>query len=855
MNKKNILLKVIIAVFMAVFACSMVACDFGGSSSTKKKDDTTTTTKELKAGDIKTLTDLTDYSSKALKSAVTFNAASKQYAGTDCTEQLNALQDRITQKTEDVQNRESTKSFVKIFVMSTPEGIMQNMADAALTFKEMEAVVAYISGDVEDPDIAKYCAKVDGEWVGEFTGNSIKKWRQSETDTNAKNSDINKGWSLFDDWELYDNLKDYAEDCKNTVSEENKDIADDNASWQYRSILQKVYEDVNLPGDVAARLITHMLEYAIELVQDKTGGSVVNCTENSQYNDFAKYCRKKVTEEDDPMDGLGDYDTLVYLCSFNEFYDAHSEIGMKTSVKLYGYYYDYNATYYKVELKDRAIYAKQLQYEKQDTYTNAEWWDYVMIQRNNYIGSYRYSAKFYRSFYTAHFTFQGLIEDFELEAYPIDSPDTKTTYTKEMQNAIEYTAKGIEGQLAMSDWMWCYGGNEKTMNSYNQASREYNEAKDKTKSGNGTKEQEYEKKFYFELEELKLVAYLLDKMTEIELNGALYYNCYAYSGSMLKTMQTYLKNIRYIQDDMEDGTYYTHIADSVGLQTVEEKDEYAIGKLTVLEKQAYTLWDDTKAGSKATTKQSWKKMLSDIKDAQSYNYEEKVPKSNIKCWETRCEYLEDRVIAKYYSCCKTRISQPEDNKDDCTHGSNGDGTEVTKEYLESCTISMFVSTYEQILFYIAGKANIEFDTLSKGFSVATPTLTTTGDKIIYKAGYLENDIASLTPAGYSEEKTITFGSGKSLNGVINDGDLDTDDENWWNSNDVHNAEGADTAYGPEVKTETVGSKKYNYNYNYTFSYWYLDKECKYEFDADDDIDFDVIVYVGYDIEKVCNGLG
>ncbi|MCR4660632.1 MAG: hypothetical protein K5765_01365 [Clostridia bacterium] len=831
----------------------------GGSSGGSTQKDTKLTPKSIKA-----LADLTDYGASATtyrKTAVTYDKTGKQYAGKSAQSQYDELAKRITEKHEDVESWESTSAYVKIFAMSDADEIMAAMAKAALTYDEMDRAVAYLSGDSEvygdgseNVDVVGKYITVETDLEGKktYTGDltTSKTWR----DCRVSGKDLNEGWSLFDDWELYDRLKDYAESVKN-AEKSVKERAEDNASWQYRSILKKVYEDVNLSSDGAARTAVYFLEYAIKVVEEKSG-SISQAIVGQEFGDFAVYCRTrapKKNEGGDPFSSLGDYDCLSYLLSFDNHYNKASsaDAGLKQCVTLYGYYYDYNKTYYFKVLKDEATYAKQLKYEKQDTFTNEEWLDYVDIQRKNYINSYRYSEAMYRKFYNAHFDFQGKIESYDKTVYEMSDVSNdyhiqlqSETYTGEMKKAITKSGSinGILGQLALSDWMYCYGGDQAAMKSYNGANTDYQNNKDSKVNVDTTK---WKSKFHYNYEQLKIVYYLLSNMTNDELSSAIYYETYAYSGSMNKTMSSYIKNLKYSDEDIESIAEHVVVDVSDYDETVTNltnKTEYGTGKTCVLYKQAQNEWIESKIQSRADNakSQSWATMREEIKTAKDYDYD-KMEISTVGSvggeWEQKCTRLEDLVITRVYSCCgESTIDSKHTFGDECKSGAshnqyNADGTVVTKDYDTSHKISLFVSEYESILYRTASNMKITLNYAKKdnlGFKSPQVTQTTT-----YKSGYNGNWIDIERDGIFKREisSDYTIGIGKKFHDEIEE-------------TDEYFGEGT-----YNINTYQTTEENVTWEYTYEFVGFFLDEDCKYVFVDTEEFDTSIKVYAGYNVTK------
>ncbi len=888
--RKNSFLKIVVVGLLTVLLFSLAACGGLGKKSGGNSGSSTTVdsgddgvqskTGDLKASDIKKLANLADYS----KSASDYNPAAKTFSGTtydgkDCSAQITKLQNRIDKKTEDVWLGKTESAVTKIFTKSTPEGILGAIAQAALTFDEMVRTVDYIAGE-EDADVNEYMKETSSSWTGKLivtsTTNESQLWLNVK---NSKGKELNDGWSLFDDWELYDRLKEYAKSSKAnlTGSDDNKlndigtkEIAEDNASWQYRSILEKIYKPaseggVDLPGATAARLATRMLEYAQTVSEGMAGGTLAdaysasNVSGNGNKNTaaFSSYFRNKVptpaTEYEsvsiaqaswDPYAGLGDYDVLTYFLSFYEYRNVNGQgyggkDGLQSCALLYGYYYQYNQTYYNVVLKNKETYKKQLRYEKLDTFSDTEWLDYVLIQRTNYEQSYRYTDAFYREFYLVHFNFQGKKERYEKVVYIIGDVINNVTYTGEMLKALNNTSeKAVEGQLAMSDWMWCYGASTEGMKTYNQANTDY-----QTGRVSGNNEAKFRGQFYYELEELKIVAYLLNKMTPTELSGALFYNCYGYSGSLISQIQGYEKDMVLVGDAIKTYDKFTKIPTNIN---AEDYNEYAIDKMDVLQAQAEQDWRDARVedSAAAAKSQPWTLMAAEVKAAQDHDYDDVKGTSSKNVWEVRCEVLEDRVIARNYSCCGQRVSEVDLSKCGPYHGvTNSDMvTAVTKDYDINCNISKFVSDYEPILYYVATKAKVSFQKPSVGYKTGDTSAT-------YTVGYYGNIQSLISNAStgsdgrkmtYKELKAFTVGMGSTFQEDI--ASKDDDDGQWWATNKVASDK---NKFGP-TKEKLTGSST-EYTYTYTFKGWYLDQACQFEFLTDDDIDFGIVVYAGYDL--------
>ena len=821
--------------------------------------------------DIQIKTDLTNYGNQSAyyeKEATSFVADTKMYAGISCIEQITKLQTCIARKEADVLNGDSTSSIVKIFAMSKPEGILGKMAKAALSYDEMNKVVDILCGDGDACDINAYAEMLCGDDT---------RWCDLQRD----DSRFNASWSVIDDIELYcilkrelkftDEISEILE-FKNAMLFKNEifyekmlqfflhedmtgfewDVVHENIEWQFRSILEKIYNGMGLSGDGMARLITYLLEYAVELVETKAGGSaedaIVVSGGSTNFNEFADYC-KNAPSPSDPFSGLQDYKTLSFLLAFNEYYKKTE--GLKNCVTLFGYYYDFIKDYFNVVMKDEDLFARQLRYKSLAVFTDAEWLDYVAFQRDKYERVYRYSENCYASFFEYHFGFQSVIEDCGARVYEISritreigSTALGTTYTSEMKSAIAKTGSinGLAGQLALSDWMWCYSASETRMKDYNAANTQYENG-----MASGNCEQKYEGKFNFEMQQLYIVRYLLTNMTVGELSSVLHYNVYVYSASMVNSMIEDIKKIVYIKDDVEDGSYYTNISADVSKGS---EDVYAQGKIKVIYDQTYDFWKIERVSVLATnaSSQNWSKMKSEIQAAIDYDYENMSVKSKNTQWLERTERLEDLVIARVWSCCGQKVSEADDTKCPTGHAENPDGTVATKEYATDHTISQFVSNYEFVLMHIGGQAKVSFRVASKGYKTQEASALK-GSKT-WEAGY-NGTIAALRADKTATTQLMTWGENKAI--TVSSGGAtfieemeSNDDSDWWTFS-KENSE--DAKFDAEESVETYGGTNISYTYSYVFKGWYLDKDCKYEFDENDVIDVNLRVYAGYTVTK------
>ena len=740
---------------------------------------------------IKPLLDIPNYSSGKWASYSTIDYG-------DTSEQEEKLTTRIDDKKEEVDKGEDVSSVTKIFAYSEATEIIDRMSVSGLPKDKMISTVNYMAGE-------KSVTTEDIEILVE---------------SGVFNKRNTQGWSFFDDYDYYEKLQDRADRTK-------ADVDKDNVKRQYRNMAGKVFA-IGMTGAEFARVVTNELEYATEITEsDKMANSQLSYAVTGDDTPYDTYCKENL-----------DYETLVYLRAFNEYRNAGTT-GFTDCVELYGYYYDYNKTSYESQTDE--VFEKQLTYSHQTTYTDAEWWEYMTIQRNSYTGAYRYKYSFYQKYYNKHFSFQGVSEKQENFVYGLD-PWQNKSYTAEMRLAV--SNNNFEGQLAMSDWMWCYNGDQTTMNAYNKANTNYQNGKKQNI------EKQKEGELYYDIEQLKMTHYLLTKMKTTELSQMLRFQVYSYSSEMIESAQGYNKDIVLIENLVNAPSDAINVIADL---TESEERDYAIGKIEAILDQMVTQYGKAQVESNAqsASNQPWAKMAGEVQDAIDYDYINNVASGsgNKGVCEARVERLEDLVVKRKYSCGAAI------DDDKCTKTPNNPHIECTKEYDLDHNISKFMNNYERIIRYMASQLQIEFDehvlaNANQANNYNITEVASKGNKVIRTAGYKGNLTADeVSPIEYKELNTITINSGKSFSEALalEDPTDVNDDKKWWNEDSSKPKKASS-----EVTISGSGSAEQRYTYNYTFAGWYLDPEYKYVFDVDDEIKCDLILYAGYNCEKVRN---
>lgn len=736
----------------------------------------------LKPSDIIQLADLINYSSKASY----YEPAAVTYL--DTSAEQTKLQTRIDDKSNE-EGYDDFSSVVKIFANSDAAAIIEAMRLAALPNPKMTLVVDYLAGESNvEPDIEAIVKS--GVWSA------------------------TPGWSFFDDYEYYEQLQDRADLSTATDTDE------DNVKRQYRNIAGKVFA-IGMTGDEFARTFVKEMLYAVTVVEEMADAQF-NANPVTPANDvFWTFCKEEL-----------DYDTLVYFLAFDDYYSE----GLAKSVQLYGYYYDYEKCAYDETNDDE--FEKQLKYGHMVTFTNDEWAEYVKIQRESYEDSYRYSDNFYQnSLYPVHLAFQEFKEDRDIEVYEIDKYNN-LKYTEEMRNGMR--DGGFAGQMRMSDWLWCYGGDSTVMNAYNEANTKYETGK--SQGAENAAQGEY----FYDREQLKVANYLLTNMTNTELGCALRYQIYNYSSDMISGIQNNKKDIKLLNVNKVAPEQYIYDNGYVANEDLTGAIEYAEGKLTAFITQMQN--SHSKAGvenkaSKATT-ESWSKMNQEVVTAlDETNY------AQIPTYIEKLDRLEDLVIKRKWSCGAEIGAET-----DCTHAT------CTKDYDTNHSISMFANNYSTILQHVSGNAVLNFKHLpEKTYTLETATPNTTYAPKYHAIATNPTSFQMLTDEmlisanDYSEYEEITIEMGLGFKEGVLNASIDTKEElasgqtegqNWWEKKSQVPKKDVDVE-----EKQPGGIQIETYKHNYTFIGWYLDDKLLYKLEDTDVVNCELVLYAGYSVKK------
>jgi hypothetical protein len=395
---------------------------------------------------------------------------------------------------------------------------------------------------------------------------------------------------------------------------------------------------------------------------------------------------------------------------------------------------------------------------------------------------------------------------------------------------------GFSGQLKMSDWLWCYGGDAAKMNAYNEANTQYENGK------NQGSENAARGEYYYNREQLKIANYLLTKMTNTELGNALRYQIYNYSSDMVSGIQNHKKDNVLLSVDKIAPGQYIYDKGYVASSNLAGAKIYSEGKTNAIIDQmakSHSDADVTTKAAKAST-ESWATMNKEVETALDETNYAQIPTFAGK--DGKLQRLEDLVIKRIYQPCGLDM-----NEEGCDH------YDCTKEYDTSHSISQFASNYATILQRVSGSTVLTFKTPTKNYNLPAEPQTKTYAPKYYNGGHSEinKDMAVRGINDFKEYEEITIEMGAEFKQGILDAAIDTDDQiasgttegqNWWNK------------YSRPVKaTETVevmvGRDKAYYEHKYTFVGWYLDDTLLYKIEDTDEINCDLVLYAGYSVVR------
>lgn len=749
------------------------------------------------------LPDLIDYASESKY----YNVNKINYSQTARQNAINDLQDKQDEENEK-EWTDDTTTFTKIFCNAEVEKIVERMAMAAIPQDRMTKLVTYITrADYEGPGYA----------LTKGTGSAIQDYE-----------DLDHLYELYDDDVEYENPGD-----QNTVYY--------NLQMKRRKVMAEIYDIFGNDGDQVARLAMEELLYAQDVVENTMLPEYQN--ENPGHDDYGF--------DDYFKHVFFDYEALVYFKAFNQtalFNNSNYSAGIDANgngkpkiVQLYGYYYQYEKGEYLCF--NNQEFERYLELSEYDYFEdNALALEYANLDRKHYKDAYRYSADFYKKYYTAHFDFQSRQETFDKEVYGISAAiptNTNLTYSGQMIAGLHI---GMASTLLLSDINYEYTGKNQNVTSYNEKDYAYNKLSedDKELPINAIYEVE------LQVEQLKSQYYatthkLVKDATYKDLTKALQYQIYSYSGDYIRGIQSFKKDEKILDEEIKRLDPAAPDYESVKAQKEEE-----IGRNAAMRKNLESNYGTSNPAGQITKADqiSWEAINEEIKAATDINYNayhNQMMPSGRRRYESTQEtqvdtYFENNLIKQYWKKGnETRTIEDEQG--------NEEQTGWTKEYDTDHNISRMLNNHETVFRYAYGQIKVTYKEGNyKDFTVKNEHIkanyikgSTYASGAYNGSGVLSTpDAVTKRPTSYSDFRKETIETDETPT-------LCSWGSNKWTGYFINTEQG----HTEEIKEGTT-----TYIYYFEFAGWFVDTELKYRVKPDEKYDYDVAFYPGYYITKV-----
>jgi hypothetical protein len=690
---------------------------------------------------------------------------------------------------DDYQAPKSRSVVVKIFMAADPSTVVETMRIAALPAPKMLELVGYMT----------------------------------------RSSSVQGQDNLFDDVDFLNDLSDEYDRMPAGVERNRKS---DHVQRQRRKIMSNIFA-INMTPDEFARTLSRLIIYGERVTHQmhEAHGSLT----------YDEYVKRDL-----------DFDTLVYFKGFNAFTNDTAYTispNLSAPVQLYAWHYEFNRVGYNVmkaidnptaqsgaaqddgfplqehnyrwEAND--AFERELKYERisdfppnfRNTFTGAQWRDYVRIKRTNYALAYRYEIGFLERYYAAQFAFQRHIEEFDESVYAIGFAfaDNSARYVAQMQEGFR---EGFADNLKFSDIMYTYFGDDVRAQRYNDR----NSAFENAEAVNAPRQERQQADLRFRLERVAVLDFALERMNNRELGGALVYQIRNYSADNIRNIQLYKKY---------DKLYQAWCLDGSGCCRKRELEKHSDGraydeKETLGRNAAYIAqimryfspaFNGLSNSLAQARSEQWDDIRLEVKAVLNENYDA-IPDT-----ADRLAKFDDLLIKQKMSCGHPKVSPL------CDH------TGCTEQYDTEHSISRLLHHNEAVLRYAWGQVEVTLrapDTNASG--VLTAEMYDLVEHIPLSIGGVDTvGPYRMTGSNYSSthQQVIVIDSGTSVNGNV---DLVL------------------VSFGPYQRTHGISHARFggvtaNYTVVYTFVGWFIDTNMEYQVDPGFAITFDMMLYPGF----------
>lgn len=769
---------------------------------------------------------------------------------------------------------DKTTTVTKIFCYADAPKIIERMSLAGIEEARMIKLVEYIT-------------RTDDNFKNKAKGNDAR-----YPLTIGQGSAIFDYENLDEITDIRDNFKDYKDTPDgDTAFGKTEDEWEDLAKLKKRKIYGEIFSIFEEKADMFARFQMEYMTYQLQVVEETMIPAYLNEESNPRLGS-STYTESRIDSEkfkDYMRDEIFDYSMLSNFLAFAEITlpDATGGIWRPTkkdiAMRVYGYTYQYQKAEYNV--LDDAKYREYLSLGHKEYFADhADALKYRDYDRKFYKEAYRYTAAFYKKYYSAQFEFQSRQEDIDRSIYKGVGFENgigyalndRTKYTDEMLDGLKI---GLESTLKLSDINYEYTGVDNNVIRYNAAAREWKRLDENTQQN----PKEKIKKVNMQIEQLKTQKYMLEHKSkkDSDLIYALQYQIKSYSADYISEMQSNKKTQviqrkkleRLFTDPSLEGFTYTEDIDVFTAQNpevyhvnaVSEKIE-DLGRTVAMYKNVtsnYSKSDVDNQMNAAGKINYWADVARNINDTLSIDY--KKYSDNWKSGQDHVDlYFEEKLIRKKYDCQTDATQDPEkchfnpslkydDNPNNHAHyvSKYGEGEIVycQKTYDTGWALSRLLNAHEDVLRHMSGTVEINFRRIenfseyyddSKGW---TPD-PNTSEPPTYLSSVIQKIAGhKVISANYKEFEIVTLESGQEIGEVIKD-DKGILRQPTLTQDSFRGIE-ADSVMNPDNIMEH--SSKTNY---YAFDAWCVDEELLYPVDPDDRFRFSIKLYPRYTVRNI-----
>lgn len=768
---------------------------------------------------------------------------------------------------------DKTTTVTKIFCYADAPKIIERMSLAGIEEARMIKLVEYIT-------------RTDDNFKNKAKGNDAR-----YPLTIGQGSAIFDYENLDEITDIRDNFKDYKDTPDgDTAFGKTEDEWEDLAKLKKRKIYGEIFKIFEEKADMFARFQMEYMTYQLQVVEETMIPAYLNEESNPRLGS-STYTESRIDSEkfkDYMRDEVFDYSMLSNFLAFAEITlpDVEGGIWRPTkkdiAMRVYGYTYQYQKAEYNV--LDDAKYREYLSLGHKEYFEdNREALKYRDYDRKFYKEAYRYTADFYKKYYSAQFEFQSRQEDIDRSIYKGVGFENgigyalndRTKYTDEMLEGLKI---GLESTLKLSDINYEYTGEDNNVIRYNAATREWKRLDENTQKI----AQQKIKKVNMQIEQLKTQKYMLEHKSkkDSDLVYALQYQIKSYSADYISEMQSNKKTQVIQRKKLErlfavlelEGFNYTYTEDIdefkdqnpevYHVNAVSEKIE-DLGRTVAMYKNVTSNYSKSDVADQMTaaSKNDWTGVARNITDTLNVDYKKyndnwKYPQDHVDV------YFEEKLIRKKYDCQTDATQDPEkcqispslkydDNPNSHAHyvSKHGEGEIVycQKVYDTEWALSRLLNAHEDVLRHMSGTVEINFRRIENFSKYYDDSKGWIPDSDNEPPTYLSSVIQKIAghkviSQDYKEFEIVTLESGQEIGEIIKNDDGD----------DRQPSLTQDRLRGIEENSQMIDGKMTHSSQTnqYVFDAWCVDEELLYPVDPDDRFRFSIKLYPRYTVRNM-----